>query len=63
MKIIVISISLSLFALMLSTNSFAQGGQKWSLNGNSASASNFLGTTNASPLIFKTNSTERLTFD
>jgi len=32
----------------------------WDLNGNPASASNFIGTTNNRPLIFKTNSTERM---
>jgi len=38
-----------------------QAGQKWSLTGNSSTSSDFLGTTNAAPLVFKTNNTPRLT--
>lgn len=41
--------------------SFAQAGQKWSLTGNSSTSTDFLGTTNAMPLVFKTNNAERLT--
>ena len=40
---------------------FGQAGQKWSLTGNSSTSSDFLGTTNAAPLIFKTNNIPRLT--
>ncbi|HPS83630.1 MAG TPA: hypothetical protein PLA88_04900 [Bacteroidales bacterium] len=41
--------------------SFAQAGQKWSLTGNASTTTDFLGTTNAMPLVFKTNNTARLT--
>ncbi len=40
---------------------FGQAGQKWSLTGNASLSTDFLGTTNASPLLFKTNNTSRLT--
>ncbi len=40
---------------------FGQAGQKWSLTGNSSTSSDFLGTTNSAPLIFKTNNSPRLT--
>lgn len=38
-------------------------GNFWRLNGNSVSASNFLGSTNAADLVFQTNSTERMRID
>ena len=41
--------------------SFAQAGQKWSLTGNASTTTDFLGTTNSMPLVFKTNNTARLT--
>lgn len=50
--------------LLLACNTIllcGQAGQKWSLTGNSSTSSDFLGTTNAAPLIFKTNNIPRLT--
>ena len=54
---------LSAFLSIITVALFAQAGQKWSVGGNSTSTTNFLGTTNAMPLVFKTNKTERLTID
>lgn len=45
----------------ISVVSFAQAGPKWSLTGNASTSTDFLGTTNAMPLVFKTNNAERLT--
>lgn len=49
--------SLLLFAI--STNSFSQGGPKWSESGNAVSSSSFLGTTNSQSLFFRTNNLMR----
>lgn len=52
---------LTIAATLLATLSLAQGGgQKWSLSGNNVSQGDFLGTTNSSPLILKTNNQEWL---
>ncbi|CAN5155688.1 hypothetical protein BH09BAC5_BH09BAC5_26400 [soil metagenome] len=50
--------TLSFFLLVMSTNSFAQQAAKWSLDGNTTSNGDFLGTINNEPLIFRTNNTE-----
>jgi hypothetical protein len=47
-----------LASLVLTTLATAQGGQKWSVNGNGINANNFLGTTNNNDLIFKSNDVE-----
>ena len=47
----------------LSTLAFSQSGAKWSVSGNATTTSDFLGTTNASPLIFKTNANQVAMFD
>ena len=53
----------TLFILAMLTVLFsahAQSGQKWATGGNSTSASDFLGTSNAMPLVFKTQSIEKM---
>ena len=55
-----IKISL-LFIVVLTTNVlFAQGGQKWSVNGNATTNGDFIGTTNNEPIVFKTDNQTRL---
>lgn len=49
---------LLMFAIVYSSNSYAQ---YWKTNGNSAAANNFIGTTNAINLTFKTASSTRMT--
>jgi len=59
-------IVIALFAFTFSFftfNSFAQSGQKWATGGNSVSGSDFLGSTNAAALIFKTTNNERFKID
>jgi hypothetical protein len=52
------------FALCLFISyAHAQGNPFWSNAGNGVSSSDFLGTNNSQPLIFKTNGTERARFD
>ena len=50
-----------LFLLSVSM-SFGQSGQKWATGGNQNSSGDFLGTTNAQPVVFKTNAQTRATF-
>jgi hypothetical protein len=45
-------------ALFYAQNVAAQGGQKWSVNGNGVNGNNFLGTTNNQDLILKSNGVE-----
>jgi len=45
-------------ALIVGLTAIAQSGQKFASNGNSLSTGEFLGSTNAFPLIFKTNNTQ-----
>ncbi len=63
MKNTIITISISTFSLMLSINSHAQAGQKWSAGGNTISTGEYFGTNNMAPIIFKTNNTTRLIID
>lgn len=54
-------IKIILFATSLVFTAFSVKAQNWLLAGNAGtSSSNFIGTTDAQPLIFKTNATERL---
>ena len=55
MKRNILLLTLCLCATMLYGQSY------WSLSGNSASSSNFIGTTNSQPLTFKTNNITRMT--
>lgn len=50
-----------LFAALCVACSLLQGQSYWSLSGNSAGSSNFLGTTNSQALNFKTNNVTRMT--
>jgi hypothetical protein len=50
-----------LFTAFFVTCTLLQGQSYWSLSGNSASSSNFLGTTNSQALYFKTNNETRMT--
>ncbi|GIV26620.1 MAG: hypothetical protein KatS3mg027_0434 [Bacteroidia bacterium] len=45
------------------SNMFSQSQQWWRTNGNTPNSTDFLGTSNNSPLIIKTNNTERLRID
>jgi cytoskeletal protein CcmA (bactofilin family) len=45
------------------SNALAQSQQWWRTNGNTPNSSDFLGTSNSSPLIIKTNNVERLRID
>ncbi len=50
-----------LFAALCVACTLLQGQSYWSLSGNSASSSNFIGTTNSQALTFKTNNATRMT--
>lgn len=50
-----------LFAALCVACTLLQGQSYWSLSGNSASSSNFIGTTNSQALTFKTNNETRMT--
>ncbi|MDO9000180.1 MAG: hypothetical protein Q7W45_10475 [Bacteroidota bacterium] len=54
---------LSLAMLTISALGYSQSQNWWRVNGNSPSTSDFIGTTNSTPLIFKTNNTTRFTLD
>ena len=53
----------ALAMVLLTTNLNAQSQNWWRVNGNTPSSSDFLGTTNNTSLIFKTNNISRLTID
>ena len=55
----IISICLFLIALLPSKN-FAQSGGKWATGGNSISSTEFFGTLNNAPIVFKTLNTEKM---
>ncbi len=52
---------MTLVVFIAATNLFSQAGPKWATDGNSASSGNFLGTTNAQPLLFRTNNLSAMT--
>ncbi len=54
---------LTLTLSIIATASFAQRGQKWATDGNASASTDFLGTLNQMPLIFKTNATQAGMFD
>jgi hypothetical protein len=54
---------LSLAMLTISALGYSQSQNWWRVNGNTPSNSDFLGTTNSAPLVFKTNNTTRFTLD
>jgi len=56
-------ILLFVFFGLVTINCFSQQGPKWSVSGNAVNPGEFLGTTNAADLIFKTNNTERFKID
>jgi hypothetical protein len=58
-----VQILLILMLSFYSINLSAQSGQKWATGGNGTSSGDFLGTTNAMPLVFKTNNTEQIKVD
>jgi len=49
--------------LTISALGYSQSQNWWRVNGNTPSTSDFLGTTNSTPLVFKTNNTTRFTLD
>jgi|GEM_PF-5889970 len=57
------SLFLFLFFGVVIINCFSQQGPKWSVGGNAINSGEFLGTTNAADLIFKTNNSERFKID
>jgi hypothetical protein len=54
---------LTLLLGVITTIGYSQAGAKWSTGGNSTSTGDYLGTSNATPLIFKTNSNQVGMFD
>jgi hypothetical protein len=52
---------IALFLILgVQLNVNAQGGQKWTVDGNALSSTDFLGSTNNMPVIFKINSSEKV---
>jgi len=56
-------ILLFVFFSVITFNCFSQQGPKWSVGGNDINSGEFLGTTNAAALVFKTANIERFTID
>jgi len=56
-------ILLTSLAIVVFISAFSQSGQKWSAAGNATATGDFLGTTNAQPLIFKTNGQQWMAID
>ncbi len=50
----------AMIGVALSSTAIAQGGQEWSVSGNSISAGDHIGTTNNEDLVFKTNGVETM---
>jgi hypothetical protein len=57
------TIGLSALLAFVSGSALAQAGVDWQLNGNAAASTNFVGTTNAIPLAFRTANVERMRID
>ena len=59
MKKIYFLLIVVMITIIATKKAVSQSGQKWATDGNTTSNTDFIGTKNWSPMIFKTNNTEK----